>query len=132
MMAVGTEIGMHSTLISSTVVFRFIHSAQTPDSRDTQDTFTHPADQFVNYFIWGTITMKLQTALRYGFNLSHVLARNNDQVTKHRQAQLHSRWAAALRHLERDLGNLGTELIAADVDEEHGGSVPAMRSDTFK
>ena len=70
--------------------------------------------------------------------ISCALARNHDQVTKHRQAQLRSRWAAAPRNLERnlerdlgDLGNLGTELKAADVDKEHGGSVPAMRSDTF-
>ena len=65
---------------------------------------------------------------------SRALARNHDQVTKHRQAQLRSRWAAAPRNLERDLGdlgNLGTELIAADVDKEHGGSVPAMHSDAL-
>ena len=65
-----------------------------------------------------------------GANLA-LLARNHDQVTKHRQAQLRSRWAAAPRNLERDLGNLGTELIAADVDKEHGGSVPAMHSDAL-
>ena len=67
-----------------------------------------------------------------GANLA-LLARNHDQVTKHRQAQLRSRWAAAPRHLEDDLGDLGdlgAELEAADVDKEHGGSVPATHSDT--
>ena len=56
--------------------------------------------------------------------------RYHDQVTKHRQTQLDRRWGAAPRPLEverdvADLGDLGAELEAAGVDEEHGGSVPA-------